>query len=177
MNRDQFDHLIRAAAGVTGLDEFVVIGSQAILAVFEDAPRSLRRSIELDLYPAKAPERSEEIDGSIGELSLFHSTHGIYAHGVAPETACLLPDWLTRCHTTSVPGPRGKVMVRAPDPHDLAFSKLAAGRTKDIAYVTELLRCSLIRMGRLEQLIAAETNADLQQRLKNALQQVRASRH
>ena len=39
MNRVQFDHIIRAAAGVTGLNEFVVVGSQAILAVLEDALR------------------------------------------------------------------------------------------------------------------------------------------
>ncbi len=77
MNRAEFDHVIRAAAACTGLKEFVVIGSQAVLATLADAPRSLRLSMELDLYPKESPERSDEIDWAIGELSRFHETHGI----------------------------------------------------------------------------------------------------
>jgi hypothetical protein len=60
MNRTEFDHIIRAAAGSTGLREFVVIGSQAILAVLADAPRALRLSLELDLYPKDHPGTTHE---------------------------------------------------------------------------------------------------------------------
>lgn len=169
MNRLEFDHIIRAAAGSTGLREFVVIGSQAILAVLSDAPRSLRSSIELDLYPRHCPERSIEIDGAIGELSLFHQTHGIYAHGVAPDTACLPAGWEERCHQTTVEGPVGGILVHAPELHDLAFSKLAAGRFKDIEFVREMLRCSLIGSGRLERVIEQAPDDLLKQRLKQTL--------
>jgi hypothetical protein len=51
MNAEQLRHILRAAAAVTGEREFVVIGSQAILASHSDAPRSLRKSIEGDTYP------------------------------------------------------------------------------------------------------------------------------
>lgn len=169
MNRDEFDHVIRAAAGVTGLHEFVVIGSQAILAVFADAPRALRQSIELDLYPKEFPERSIEIDGSIGELSFFHQTHGIYGHGVAPDTPHFPDRWESRCHTISVLGYTEEIIVHAPDVHDLAFSKLAAGRKKDVAYVREMIRCSMVGTGRLERLIDGEKDTALQNRLRNAL--------
>ena len=37
--------------GVTGETEFIVIGSQAILGPFPDAPPVLRLSMEADLYP------------------------------------------------------------------------------------------------------------------------------
>lgn len=168
MNRSEFEHVIRAAAGTTGLKEFVVIGSQAILAVLADAPRSLRQSLELDLYPKHCPERSIEIDGAIGELSLFHQTHGIYAHGVAPETACLPADWEQRSHRVNIATPDGDVVVQAPDLHDLAFSKLAAGRTKDIEYVREMIRCSLIGAGRMAQLIEL-AEEELKTRLRIAL--------
>lgn len=168
MNRAEFEHIIRAAAGSTGLRDFVVIGSQAILAIHADAPRSLRQSLELDLYPRQFPERSIEIDGAMGELSLFHQTHGIYAHGVAPDTAWLPRDWEKRCHRITIATPDGEALVHAPELHDLAFSKLAAGRPKDIEYVRELLRCSLIGLGRLEKLIAV-AEASLGSRLQSNL--------
>ncbi len=37
MNRQEFEHVVRAAAGVTGQKEFIVIGSQSILGKFPDA--------------------------------------------------------------------------------------------------------------------------------------------
>jgi hypothetical protein len=51
MNAEQLQHLLRAAANITGEKEFIVIGSQSILGTHPDAPRSLRKSIEGDTYP------------------------------------------------------------------------------------------------------------------------------
>lgn len=106
------------------------------------------------------------------ELSLFHQTHGIYAHGVAPDTAWLPREWEQRCHRITVATTDGEALVHAPELHDLAFSKLAAGRPKDIEYVRELLRCSLIGLGRLEGLIA-DAEVPLRSRFENVLKIVR----
>src|SRR2546423_11142619 len=38
MQRHQLEHIIRAAAGITGADRFVIIGSQAILGQYPNAP-------------------------------------------------------------------------------------------------------------------------------------------
>ena len=79
---------------IAGEDEFILLGSQSVLGAFPDAPLALRRSIELDIYPKHHPEKSELIDGAIGERSLcfLHETHGYYAHGgVAPEKTARLP--------------------------------------------------------------------------------------
>jgi hypothetical protein len=38
VRRADFEHVIAAAANVTGQNEFVVIGSQAILGTYPDAP-------------------------------------------------------------------------------------------------------------------------------------------
>jgi glucose/arabinose dehydrogenase len=74
MTRAALEHVLRAAAALTDEVEFVVIGSQAILGQFPDAPETLRLSMKADLYPGHAPDKSDVDDGAIGELSPFHQT-------------------------------------------------------------------------------------------------------
>jgi hypothetical protein len=69
LRRDELERVIRAAAEVTG-DEIVVIGSQAVLSQFPDAPEELLRSLEADVYPKNDPERAIEIDGALGDGSV-----------------------------------------------------------------------------------------------------------
>ena len=38
MKRDQLEHIIRAATGITGGQEFVIVGSQSNLGQFPNAP-------------------------------------------------------------------------------------------------------------------------------------------
>ena len=108
MRRHELEHVLRAAKGITDEIEFVVIGSQAILAQIPDPPRLL--TLETPL-----------MEGAIG-----HCLH----------------------------------------PVDVAYSKLAAGREKDFAFIRELIRCELIKAGTLENLIAQETET---QELKDLL--------
>ena len=68
MRRHQLEHVIGAAASIVGEDDFIVVGSQAILGQFPDAPDELLRSMEADLYPARSPEKSSEIDGALGAV-------------------------------------------------------------------------------------------------------------
>jgi hypothetical protein len=93
MTRSALEHLLRAAAAITNERHFVVIGSQAILGQFPQAPDALLVSIEPDLYPRDALQKSDLIDGAIGELSAFHETFGYYAHGVDDTTAVLPDGW------------------------------------------------------------------------------------
>jgi hypothetical protein len=51
MRREDFEHVIAAAAEVSGEDEFVVVGSQAILGTYPKAPETMLRSMEADIYP------------------------------------------------------------------------------------------------------------------------------
>lgn len=81
MTRQQLEHLLRASAdildghlGHAPTREIVVIGSQSILGQFPDAPGTLLRSMEADLYPLRYPALADAIDGAIGELSAFHDT-------------------------------------------------------------------------------------------------------
>jgi len=152
MKRSDLEHILRASKSATGETEFIVIGSQAILGRFPDAPRVLRQSMETDLYPRYRPDLSELIEGSLGELSLFHQTFGYRADGVSPDTATLPQGWeerLTPLSNENTGGATGWCL----DPHDLAISKLAARREKDLAYVAGLLRFKMVRQSRLQELI------------------------
>jgi hypothetical protein len=164
MNVEQLRHILRAAAAVTGENVFVVIGSQAILGSHPDAPKSLRKSVEGDTYPKNHPDKSIEVDGAIGELSPFHQEFGYYAHGVSPETATLPDGWEQRLVELQVNDAAGTVGLCL-EKHDLAFSKLAAGREKDIEFILELLKHRLINRGKLLRLIESEKNPELRQLL------------
>jgi hypothetical protein len=54
MHLHELEHVLRAARGVTGEREFVIIGSQAVLARYPDASGFLTFSDELDIYPLNA---------------------------------------------------------------------------------------------------------------------------
>ena len=56
VTRSELEHAIRAACDVSGDDELYVIGSQAILGQYPDAPDALRQSAEADVAPVHAIE-------------------------------------------------------------------------------------------------------------------------
>jgi hypothetical protein len=96
MRRSELEHAIRAACDVAGITELVVIGSQAILAQFPDAPPVLRYSREVDVFSPVDPAAQELIDGALEELSQFDQAHEFYVHGVGAETAVLPEGWRDR---------------------------------------------------------------------------------
>ncbi|MHB1468345.1 MAG: hypothetical protein ACYCU0_05600 [Solirubrobacteraceae bacterium] len=68
MRREDFEHALAAAAEVSGRDELVVIGSQAILGSLSDPPATLLVSL-VDVYPLEDPDAAINIDGSLGDGS------------------------------------------------------------------------------------------------------------
>jgi hypothetical protein len=139
MTREQLEHLIRAASVIADDDTIVVIGSQAILGQFPDAPESMRVSVEADLFPLNHPERADVIEGSIGELSPFHETFGYYAQGVAEETAVLPQGWRDRLIVIRNDNTRGAKGLCL-EVHDLLVAKAIAGREKDLSFLREAAR-------------------------------------
>jgi len=143
MTREQLEHIIRASATIADDDEIVVIGSQAVLGQFPDAPEELCRSMEADVWPRNHPERWELVDGSIGELSPFHETFGYYAQGVGPETAVLPDGWQDRLVRVESPRTRGAVGLCL-EIHDLLISKYVAEREKDLDFVRAAIGHGLV---------------------------------
>jgi hypothetical protein len=157
MKRAELEHIIRAAAANANVRDIVVVGSQAVLGQYPDAPAELLDSIEADVFPRDAPERSIVIDGAMGELSLFHQTFGYHAHGV-DETSSVLPDgWrerLVKVENANTGGAIGWCL----EPHDLAISKLVAGRDKDLSFVQTLIREKLVSLDTLRQRLSITPN-------------------
>jgi hypothetical protein len=167
LTRAQLEHVIRAAATIADDPEIVVIGSQAVLGQFPDAPAALLVSVEADVYPRHHPERADLIDGSIGELSPFHTTFGYYAHGVGEKTATLPSGWQARL----VNVPAGQARGLCLEVHDLVLSKWAAGREKDLAFVRECVRAELVeRSTLLERLETMPLDAEHLGRLRNRVE-------
>jgi hypothetical protein len=154
MNRAELEHIIRASSGITNQTDIVVIGSQSILGQFPDAHPDLLVSMEADVFPLHQPDLSIQVDGAIGERSIFHETFGYYAHGVDETTATLPVGWnqrLVPVHNPNTGGATGWCL----EVHDLAASKLVAGREKDLDFVRILLRDDMIRLETMSKRIDA----------------------
>lgn len=143
MKRSELEHIIRASGAIADDDEIVIIGSQAILGQFPDAPMQLLISMEADIYPKSDPGRADLVDRAIGEGSSFHELHGYYAQGVGEKTATLPNDWQSRLIAVNNENTNG-VTGLCLEVHDLAISKMIAMRPKDLEFVQELVRHSMI---------------------------------
>ncbi|MBI4601703.1 MAG: hypothetical protein HY721_07065 [Planctomycetes bacterium] len=144
MNRAQLEHVIRASASIAEDDEIYVLGSQSILGAIPDAPEEVTVSAEADVAPKNKPELEAIIEGAIGELSPFHDTFGYYVDGVDPSVLPLPQGWEKRVVVIQNENTRFAKGLCL-EPHDCAASKLIAGREKDLAFVSALLRHRLIR--------------------------------
>lgn len=161
MKRIQLEHIIRASGEIAGVQDVIILGSQAILGQFpeltepvfksdcedisaqEMSQHILLRSIEVDVLIPDAEERSDLIDGAIGELSPFHHTYGYYAQGVDSTTAILPEGWKERliivCNENT-----NHIRGHCVEIHDLVISKLYAGRQKDIEFFHAAIKLQLI---------------------------------
>lgn len=112
MNKDEFDHAIRAAGSIVGTSELLVIGSQAAHgSIGGELPVEALRSIEVDVAAFDDPDdaKADLIDGAIGEASMFHETFGFYARGVSVTTAVLPNGWRERLVRYESPATSGVV--------------------------------------------------------------------
>jgi hypothetical protein len=146
MTRQQLEHILRAASQIIEERDLLIIGSQAVLGSWDETrlPPEALRSIEADVAAVDGDEqKSDRIDGALGEGSRFHETFGIYAQGVSLGTAVLPQGWqerLVALDTESTRPGRGLCL----EPHDCAISKMVAGRPKDYSFATALLKSGLL---------------------------------
>lgn len=108
-------------------------------------------SVEANVYH---PERADLIEGSIGELSMFHETFGYYAQGVGEETATLPAGWQT--HLIAVRSKRTRGATGwCLEVHDLIIAKAFAGREEDERFITVAMREGLASQATLLERLAA----------------------
>lgn len=143
MKRHELEHLIRAAAEITGQRELVIIGSQAVLGQYPRAPDALLISIEADIHPVHAPELGAAIELHMGEGSRFDQTHGYHADGIEGGLPPLPRGWERRLipiHNENTNGATGLCL----EVHDIAAAKYAAHREKDLRYTRGLWEAGML---------------------------------
>lgn len=161
MNRNEFEHIIRATGEIAKVEKIIILGSQTILAQFPDLAELLPeidsseislmvqnreiliRSIEADIMIPDSIEKTEMVEGAIGELSPFHDTFGYYAQGVDLTTSKLPEGWRNRLVEICNENTNG-ISGFCLEIHDLVISKLYAGRKKDIEFFEAAVNLSLL---------------------------------
>src|SRR3954462_14223009 len=106
--------------------------------------RNLHVRLRQTCIPKAIPRTPSSSTEPSGERSIFHETFGYYAHGVGEDTAVLPAGWKDRLvpiHNENTRGATGWCL----EPHDLAVSKLIAGREKGVQFVSAMLRHGLAR--------------------------------
>ena len=114
MDRNELEHIIRAAGDIADVKSLIILGSQSVLGQFpnlaDSFPESdysdisfiskkrqiLCRSVEADIMVPESEEKADLIESVIGELSPFHHTFGYYAQGVDHTTSKLPEGWEDR---------------------------------------------------------------------------------
>jgi len=146
MNKEEFDHGIRAAGAILDESDVLVIGSQAAHgSISGDLPPEALRSIEVDIVAFDDPDaaKADLIDGAIGEASLFQARFGFYVQGVSESTAILPDGWRERLIRYETPATNG-VAAWCLELHDLWVSKALAGRPKDLEFCRAFLERELV---------------------------------
>lgn len=177
MNRKALEHLLRSAAAITHESTFYVVGTAALIPILPEdhaLPIFLVRSREADLIPASASEQSIDlIDGALGMDSTFDNTFGYHADGVDFSTVRYAPrGWRERTLRFSSPATNGAIGL-CMEAHDLALSKLCAGREKDLEFVRAMAEVSLVTakalLARLDDVAAEPQVRELARQRINAL--------
>ena len=149
MNREQLAHVLRAAATIVSDGDILVVGSQSILGTADahHLPVDVTLSIEADLAFLDDPneQKSDAVDGAIGEGSQFHAEYGYYAQGVSLETSVLPAGWRDRLIRFERLDDQGRD-AWCIEPHDLVVAKLVANREKDREFSISLIQADLIQV-------------------------------
>lgn len=146
MKREKVEHILRAAGVATGLNQFVVVGTAAIVAWREVVPPELAMSRDVDLFAYDVPNAeqvSDLLDGVLGQASNFDANFGYYCDGVGSESALMPDDWMTRSIRFSTPSTNGVVAI-VPEPNDIAISKLHAWRPKDVDWLRAAVAAGIL---------------------------------
>ncbi len=145
MKRWQFFDLIRRVSELTKITEPVIVGSHSLFAVTDFVPEIVARSVEADfLLGPHGHEMIEMVRDNLGHLSDFYEKHGYFADPLGMAVVTLAPGWQDRLQPLK--DDNGQVVAKCLELHDLAVSKLIAGREKDLIFLCDLLDSRMILM-------------------------------
>jgi hypothetical protein len=151
MNRNRLEHLLIALSQITRDRELVMIGSQAVHAVTNDAPDDVLISRECDVLFDAGDPLVAVIDDQLGRDSPYAAESFVHVDTVSSTFPFLPGGWEQRL----VPFGPAAPHLRCLEIHDLVLSKLAAGRLKDYELIAVLLDRKLADLGAVGDRISA----------------------
>ncbi|MGH9841425.1 MAG: DUF6036 family nucleotidyltransferase [Blastocatellia bacterium] len=145
MKKESLFDLIRRVTELSGVTLPIIVGSQTLYSLTDQVPQVVRGSLEADFLLAGDDSDARLIvNKELGVTSNFYDTYGYFADGLGLATVSLAPGWRERLQPLKDDG--GKTVAMCLEIHDLAVSKLIAGREKDMPFLCYLLDSQLIAM-------------------------------
>lgn len=153
MKRAHLFTLFEQARQLTGHQDYVVVGSLAILGTQDEdeLPADMSMSVDIDCYTKADPGRIFDAQGQLGEGSVFHQAHGYYLDAVSPSLPSLPDGWEDRMSRIEQDGLR----IWFLDPDDTAISKYARSQPNDLRWIRAGLLSGLISLLRVRARIAS----------------------
>ncbi len=147
MKRSHLFALFEQAQKLSEHQDFVVVGSLAILGTQDEGelPADMCMSVDIDCYTKADPSRILDLQGALGEGSVFHRAHGYYLDPVSPSLPSLPDGWEGRMTCLTQDGLRLWFL----DPDDTAISKYARSQPNDLRWIRAGLLSGLISLPRV----------------------------
>jgi hypothetical protein len=135
--------LIREINEISLEEKPIIVGSQAVHAVAEFLPEIAQKSIECDfLLTGGKSEIRAAINKKLGVFSNFQLEHGFYADALGLATVVLPTDWEKRLRPMT--DDKDEIIAYCAEMHDIAVSKLIAGREKDFRFLNDAFLLEII---------------------------------
>lgn len=152
MTLDQLFKLLGKARELSQQQDFVVVGSNAALALAEHTPipAAMAMSMDLGCYTKDDPGRIFELVAALGEDSPFHRAEGFFLDPVSPALPTLADGWEGRLLTIERAGCRAWFL----DPNAAAVSKYARGEPRDRSWIRAGLDAGIVSLPRVKTLVA-----------------------
>lgn len=170
MRKSDLFELVRQIAEIAPEDTPIIVGSQAVHIITELPPEIVQKSIECDfLFTGGKSETRAAVNKKFGVFSQFQLEHGFYADALGLATVVLPTGWEQRLQPLI--DENGQTIAYCVEVHDIAVSKLIAGREKDFLFLKETFRRDYLDIEvfveRLSLMKEASQSAVLESRLKS----------
>jgi hypothetical protein len=112
----------------------IIVGSQAIFAITDFPPEIVRKSVECDyLLQTNLAKLRSVLTEKLGIFSNYQQEKGFFADILGLATVVLPKDWEKRL--VELKTEDGQILAFCVEIHDVAVSKLMAGREKDFEFL------------------------------------------
>ncbi|MCW5961951.1 MAG: hypothetical protein KIS76_17450 [Pyrinomonadaceae bacterium] len=146
----------------------VIVGSQAVFAVTDYPPEIARLSVECDfLLLGESFKFRDTISEDLGIFSEYQVKIGVHADGLGRATVVLPEDWEKRL--VELRNDENETIAFCAEIHDVAVSKIIAGREKDFDFIKALFRsgylCADVLIERLNSINRSPSSAAVKPRI------------